>query len=414
MAPTRLRIFDDGRAILPFTLTRPAIDLRVGALRLWEKIAVIAPARLGLLVNDSLAPVVQERGDTPPVNEPFAEGPTWLLNGRTLYAARFWRSVVENLVELPPHDEYAVRDGDRVMVAFLGEERARRFGALVRAGRSPLPAIEGIPVGEEDGDWIDWPWDLVRRNASEIAADWERLGGQKRGGAVSPAATLYRPEQIRVETGARVEAGAVLDARDGPIVLGEGAVIHPLAYVQGPAAVGAGAEVMAGARIRAGTSLGPGCRVGGEVEQSVFHSWTNKYHDGFIGHSAIGAWVNLGALTTTSDLKNTYGTVRVELAGRRYETGEQKIGSFLGDHVRLGIGSLLTSGAVVGPAANLFGGGLLPKTIPPFAWGGATGVEAYDVDRFLRTAELAMARRGVRLGPAEQALYRRIAAQKQE
>ncbi|MCS6800693.1 MAG: putative sugar nucleotidyl transferase [Dehalococcoidia bacterium] len=410
MSPSRLRVFDDSQSIYPFTLTRPAIDLRLGALRLWEKIAVIAPGRIGLLVSDALAPVVAERGDTPPVNEPLAEGPTWFLNGRTLYAARFWRSVVENLVELPAHDEYAVRDGDRVMVALLGEERARRFGSLIRAGRSPLEAIEGIPVGEEEGTWVEQPWDLVQLNAAEIAADWERLGGQKRAGVISSAASFYRPENIRIEAGAKVEAGAVLDAREGPVLVGEGAVIHPLAYVQGPAAIGPSAEVMPGARVRAGTSLGPGCRVGGEVEHSLFHSWTNKYHDGFIGHSAIGAWCNLGALTTTSDLKNTYGTVRVALPDGERDTGERKIGCFLGDHVRLGIGSLLTSGAVVGPAVNLFGGGLLPKAVPPFSWGGATGMEEYEVERFLQTAEIAMSRRGVRLGPAERALYRRIAA----
>ncbi|GIW06808.1 MAG: hypothetical protein KatS3mg060_1613 [Dehalococcoidia bacterium] len=410
MSPTRFRVFDDGRSIYPFTLTRPAIDLRLGALRLWEKIAVVGTARIGLLVNDRIAAVVAERGDTPPVNEPLAEGPTWLLNGRTLYAARFWRTVVESLVELPPHEEYAVRDGDRVILALLGEERARRFSEAVRSGRPPLEALDGIPVGEEAVDWIDWPWDLVRLNAAEIAADWDRLGGQKRSGTVSPAATVYRPEHVRIEGGARVEAGAVLDAREGPIWIGEGAIVHPLAYVQGPVAIGSGSEVMPGARVRQGTSLGPGCLVGGEVEETIFQGWTNKYHDGFVGHSVIGAWGNLGALTTTSDLKNTYGTVRVELPEGIRDTGELKIGCFLGDQVRLGIGTLLTSGAVIGPACNLFGGTLLPKTIPPFAWGGADGIERYDVERFLSTAATAMRRRGATLGPAEQALYRRLAA----
>jgi UDP-N-acetylglucosamine diphosphorylase/glucosamine-1-phosphate N-acetyltransferase len=410
MSPTRLRVFDDGRSIYPLTLTRPAIDLRLGALRLWEKVAVIAPARVGLLVGEAIAAVVEERGDTPPVNEPVAEGPTWFLNGRTLYAARFWRTVVENLVELPPHDEYAVRDGDRVIVAFLGEERARRFSEAIRTGKPALEVLEGIPVGEEAVEWIDWPWDLVRRNAAEIVADWDRLGGQKRAGTVATAASIYRPENVRLEGGARVEAGAVLDAREGPIWIGEGAIVHPLAYVQGPAAVGNGAEVMPGARLRAGTTLGPGCRVGGEVEAAIFQGWTNKYHDGFIGHSVIGAWGNLGALTTTSDLKNTYGTVRVDLPEGSCDTGERKLGSFLGDQVRLGIGSLLTSGAVVGPACNLFGGGMLPRSVPPFTWGGAGGIERYDVERFLVTAETAMGRRGIALGPAERALYRRIAA----
>ncbi|GIW11790.1 MAG: hypothetical protein K6U89_08550 [Chloroflexi bacterium] len=408
-APTRLRVFDDGHPLYPFTLTRPAIDLRLGALRLWEKVAVVAGQRIGLLVPATLAPVVAERGDTPPVNEPLASGPTWFLNGRTLFAARFWRNVVERLVELPAHDEYAVVDGPRVVVALLGEARARRFSEAVRAGQPTRELLVGIPVGQEEVEWIDWPWELLRHHHAEIEADWDRLGGDRRVGMVAPQAVLLRPERIRIEAGARVDAGAVIDAREGPVWLGEGAIVHPLAYVQGPAAIGPRSEVMPGARLRAGTSLGPGCRVGGEVEASIFQGWTNKYHDGFVGHSVIGAWCNLGALTTTSDLKNTYGTVRVELPGGSCETGEQKVGCFLGDHVRLGIGSLLTTGTVIGPACNLFGGGLFPRSVPPFSWGSAQQREPYDVERFLATAELVLGRRGQQLGPAERALFRALA-----
>ncbi|MFN8535208.1 MAG: putative sugar nucleotidyl transferase [Dehalococcoidia bacterium] len=409
ISPTRLRVFDDGWQIYPFTLTRPAIDLRLGALRLWEKIAVVAPPRVGLLMSDAIAPVVVERADTPPVNEGFADGPTWFLNGRTLYAARFWRNLAENLVELPSHDEYAVRDGDRVVVALLGEDRSRRLSEAIRAGRRAVEAIDGIPTGDQSVEWIDWPWDLIRLNAAEIVADWDRLGGGRRTGAVSAAATILRPESVRIEAGARVEAGAVIDAREGPVWIGEGAIVHPLAYVQGPVAIGPTAEVMAGARLREGTSLGPGCRVGGEVEESIFQGWSNKYHDGFVGHSVVGAWCNLGALTTTSDLKNTYGPVRVDLPDGSHDTNERKVGSFIGDQVRLGIGSLLTSGAIIGPASNLFGGGLLPKAVGPLNWGGPASLEPYDVERFLATAEIAMSRRGATLGPAERALYRRLA-----
>jgi UDP-N-acetylglucosamine diphosphorylase/glucosamine-1-phosphate N-acetyltransferase len=177
--------------------------------------------------------------------------------------------------------------------------------------------------------------------------------------------------------------------------------------IQGPAFIGPHSRIVTG-RIREFTTIGPYCRVGGEVECCIFQGYSNKYHDGFTGHSYFGEWVNIGALTTTSDLKNTYGTIRVDLAGEQLDTGLTKLGSIVGDHVKLGIGVLLNSGTTIGTGCNLFGGGMLPKVIPCFIWGGNGEYQEYDFERMLGTAQIAMSRRQVEQTDAHTDLLRYV------
>jgi UDP-N-acetylglucosamine diphosphorylase/glucosamine-1-phosphate N-acetyltransferase len=204
---------------------------------------------------------------------------------------------------------------------------------------------------------------------------------------------------------ARVDPGAVLDARGGPVILDEGAVVEPLSHVVGPAYIGRGAQVLGGKL--SGVALGPQCRVGGEVELTVFQGYSNKRHTGFLGHSAVGEWVNLGAMTTNSDLKNNYGPVRVWVGGIDSETGETKIGCFIGDHVKTGIGTLLATGSVIGPGSNLFAGGrFTPHYLPGWSWWDGASTVPHRWDKFLATVRTAMSRRGRTTTAAyEAALY---------
>ena len=167
---------------------------------------------------------------------------------------------------------------------------------------------------------------------------------------------------------------------------------------------------MLGAKVRAGTTLGPRCRIGGELEASIVQGYSNKYHDGFLGHAYLGEWVNLGAGTSNSDLRNDYGEVTVTVNGRAVDTGLTKVGCFLGDHTKTGLGTLLNTGTSAGAFCNLLpSGGLLPKSLPSFtSWWNGTLRENDDVPRLLKTAATAMARRGVTLTPAHAQLYRAL------
>jgi hypothetical protein len=169
--------------------------------------------------------------------------------------------------------------------------------------------------------------------------------------------------------------------------------------------VGAGTQLLGGFVGR--TTFGPECRIAGEVEECVWQGYANKRHHGFVGHSAIGEWVNLGALTTTSDLKNNYGNVRVTIDGREVDSGSPKVGSTLGAHVKTGIGTLLTTGAVIGVGSNLFGGGTFaPKELPPFSWWDGARNAEHAFDKFLATARIAMSRRGRELSRADESVLR--------
>jgi UDP-N-acetylglucosamine diphosphorylase/glucosamine-1-phosphate N-acetyltransferase len=195
-----------------------------------------------------------------------------------------------------------------------------------------------------------------------------------------------------ISLGASVEPGVVFDLRQGAVVLDQGSEVRSGTRLEGPIYVGPGTKVLGG--FLRGSVFGPECRVRGEISASVFLGFANKSHDGFVGHSVIGQWVNLGAGTTTSNLKNTYGAVRLEVDGERIETGRQNLGSLIGDHAKTAIGTMLGTGTVISAGANVFGPSVPPKFVPPFAWG-CVGTERMSEDGFLRIAERVMVRRNV-------------------
>ena len=204
---------------------------------------------------------------------------------------------------------------------------------------------------------------------------------------------------------AAVEPGVVFDLRGGPVVLESGAEVRAGTRLEGPLWVGANAHVLGGP-VR-GSAIGPRTNVRGEVSNCVFLGYANKAHDGFVGHSVIGRWANLGAGTITSNLKNTYGRVRLDVAGTPLDTGLQFLGSFIGDHAKTAIGTLLATGTVIGTGANVFDAVRPPKYVPPFAWG-ATGSARLSRDGFLKIVERVLPRRDVVVDEATRALLGRI------
>jgi UDP-N-acetylglucosamine diphosphorylase / glucose-1-phosphate thymidylyltransferase / UDP-N-acetylgalactosamine diphosphorylase / glucosamine-1-phosphate N-acetyltransferase / galactosamine-1-phosphate N-acetyltransferase len=219
---------------------------------------------------------------------------------------------------------------------------------------------------------------------------------------------LSNPEQIYLHPATKLEGPLAIDARDGPVII-DAARIEPFSFIQGPTYIGPGA-LISSARIRGETSIGPVCRVGGEIEASVIQGYSNKHHDGFLGHSYLGEWVNIGAMTTNSDLKNTYGLIKVSVEGMgQIDSGVLKLGCFLSDHVKLGIGLHLNGGAVIGPGSNIFGVHFAPKNIPPFTWGGETFRE-YRIDGMIDVTRKVMGRRKLALSAAQEAMLREVFA----
>ena len=266
----------------------------------------------------------------------------------------------------------------------------------------------GLPSRPAEARYVRWPWELMGWNAGAIVED---LGGAPGSieGDVHASAVLLEPARIRVARGAVVEPFAVLDARGGPIAIGPGALVRPHTVVSGPCVIGERTELLGGFIGR--STFGPECRVAGEVEECVWQGFSNKRHHGFVGHSVIGEWVNLGALTTTSDLKNNYGPVRVWVDGREVDSGSSKVGATIGAHVKTGIGTLLPTGASVGVGTHLFGGGrFAPRQSPAFGWWDGERMVEHRLDKFFGAAGVAMGRRGRTLGPADRRLYEALFA----
>jgi UDP-N-acetylglucosamine diphosphorylase/glucosamine-1-phosphate N-acetyltransferase len=251
-----------------------------------------------------------------------------------------------------------------------------------------------LPRRAAGGALIDYPWDLIEHNAKALEADFRHWMTMRE--SVAPPQGVVRvgpPERLLIAPTARVEPLALIDTSAGPVLLDEGAVVKAFSRLEGPCYVGAGTQVLS-ARIR-GSSFGPRCKIGGEVEASIVQGHSNKAHDGFLGHSYLGEWVNLGAGSHTSDLRNDYGQIRVSLAGQRVESGQMKMGSFVGDHTKASLGCLFNTGSFIGPFAQLVtNGSLLPRSLPAFCQVSRGRVqERTDLRQMFHTAGTVMARR---------------------
>ncbi len=207
-------------------------------------------------------------------------------------------------------------------------------------------------------------------------------------------------EKLIVDKSAVIEDFVYLDTKNGPIFIDKEAKIHAGSRIEGPCYIGKKTKIFT-AKIRKNTSIFTDCRIGGEVEQSIFYPYSNKYHEGFVGHSIFGSFTNLGALTTTSDLKNNYGNIRIFLQGKAVDTDIMKLGTLCGDHTKLGIGTLINSGTVIGFSSNLFGGGFFKKEYPSFYWGRADKGTTYDIEKAIETAKISMKRRGINFSKDE-------------
>jgi len=402
-----LGLFEDasGRQLLPLTWLRAACELRCGVDRLIDKAQVhLGRPAARLWLREEIRTVVTERIPlAPPVHDedwcllnaramltadlvPPPAGVAWQHEG-VIVALGVWAEVADGLSERLFLDNEALH----------GWLRARQF------------TIERAP---EAVHLIEYPWNLALLNHAELERQCRRGGVHE--GRIHPGAHLLNAGAIYVGRGAVIQPGVVLDAEAGPIHIEAGAVIQANAVLEGPCFVGAHSIVRPTAVLRAGTSIGPVCKVGGEIEASIMHGYTNKQHDGFLGHSYVGEWVNLGADTVTSDLKNTYGTIRVYLNGVGVESGQHFIGSIIGDHAKTGIGTILPTGGVIGVASNVFTSRAVPKFVPSFAWLTEAGLTNYRIDKAIEIARLVMARRDVHLSDAEARLLVRTAEQARE
>jgi UDP-N-acetylglucosamine diphosphorylase / glucose-1-phosphate thymidylyltransferase / UDP-N-acetylgalactosamine diphosphorylase / glucosamine-1-phosphate N-acetyltransferase / galactosamine-1-phosphate N-acetyltransferase len=407
------------RNFYPLALSRPIWELRCGMTSLGEKLFDrLHPAEMACFLPQYLAEVWQKGW---PVNDlkslsgadlvvvdarvkadslpKLDEGPSRVFldaEGEVLAA----RIVQNDLAKLSP-------PALKPLVNNVGGA-ADSIDAFLAAAKKTLPAAA-------DASLQTWSyiWDLILASPGQITEDYRAVGRS----GIDTEAKVEEPSAIRgsrgdifVGRGARIHPMVVLDAEQGPIFIDVGAEIHPFSRIEGPCYIGRN-SVLLGAKCRAGNAIGPMCRIGGEVEESIIQGYSNKYHDGFLGHAYVGQWVNIGALTSNSDLKNDYSEVKISLDGRtQLSTGSTKVGSLIGDHTKTSIGTLLNTGACVGAMALLVTSGkLLPKFIPSFTWHLNDAIsQGMGKAPLYATARAAMARRKCQWTAADEAMWNAI------
>lgn len=403
---TPIILFEDARwpRFLPLVYLRGLFELRCGCGELRQRVERVASddkafTEVDLWCRPELAGLVAEQ-TTRPVNRASGGG-SLLLSGRG-----FW-SLLPGVAAGDSAWVGTSGKDQQVACVWADDDLAARLSHEVMLDEAALAAAtDGLPRKDVSHlvTLFDWPWELVHFNRAAIEADW-RLAGLKGTSTTDPGVHLLNPGEIHVGGGSRIKPCVVIDAEDGPVWIGANVTVQPHAYIQGPCYIGNNSLIQPGAVIREGCAFGPRCKVGGEVEASIMHGFSNKQHDGFLGHAYLGSWINIGADCLNSDLKNTYGTIRVPINGQDVETGLQFVGMLMGDFSKTGINVAFPTGAVVGVCSNVLVPSP-PKFTPSFTWLDPNGISPFDVDRALGTANKMMARRDRHVTPTLEAAFR--------
>jgi UDP-N-acetylglucosamine diphosphorylase/glucosamine-1-phosphate N-acetyltransferase len=401
----RICVFEDAGVanLQPLTASRPVFDLRCGARSLLQRQQSLFPAAhaQGVWVRPELTELCRLVHSHLAVNEPIALQAHASARGRSLAGGCPPVSLVLiNGRWLPPGSL-----ADSCLAPGVGEVDGEVAYVAVPADSSEVVCPQDLdqslaqwqqtlPRHDAGGLMLDYPWDLVEQNHAALEQDY-RNGTLEGDRVLRPGlAIVGPPERCRVAPTAHLDPLVVVDTTKGPVLIDEGARVQAFSRLEGPCYIGEGTHVL-GAQVR-GSSLGPHCRIGGEVEASIVHGYSNKAHDGFLGHSYLGEWVNLGAGTQTSDLRNDYNEVSVILAGRKVNTGLQKVGSFMGDHTKTSINAALNTGGIIGCFAQVLASGSFPpRVLPSFCQFGHGQVqERTDLRQLFTTAAAVMKRRG--------------------
>ena len=248
-------------------------------------------------------------------------------------------------------------------------------------------------------------WDFIFDIKDILLRNDTKFFDMKIGGDFHESCIFLNQKNIHISDSAKISAGVILDASEGPIIIDENAFIDIGVMIKGNTYIGKNSKINPGAKLNGEISIGPYCKIGGEVEATIFHGYSNKQHDGYIGHSYIGEWVNLGANTNNSDLKNNYGKIKFDLGFKKIDTNEMFIGSMIGDFSKIAISTMLNTGTYIGMGANVFGSGFQNKLIQSFSWGKK---EVIDFKKFLSTLEVVKSRRDENISEKEKNLLRTL------
>ncbi len=374
--------------LLPFTYTRPVANMRIGIMTIdekWQK--HLKEGVFGYKTADYLQ-------DKFPLNQGTAN---ILINGSICPN----EVLIEEIAQLKAPKQALVW-GNVLVAVYVEAANLANFSEDISAYQCTETKSTSILQ-------INYSYDLFSKNGEAIAQDFDFLTKGRVSQAIPAGNQFINPERIFIEEGAKVQF-SILNASTGPIYIGKNAEIMEGCKVRGPFAICEEAGLKMDAKIYGPTTVGPHCKVGGEVNNVIFYAYSNKGHDGFVGNAVIGEWVNMGADTNNSNLKNTYDEVKLwNYRTEKFEkTGLTFCGLMMGDHAKCGINTMFNTGTVVGVGANIFGTGFPRNFLPSYSWGGAQGLETFVLPKFYKTAEAVYKRRNVPFTDADKAILKHV------
>ena len=416
-------IFEDAQVInlTPVNDLRHSSELICGVFSLLEKTSEFFPPRkfsFTLHVRKHLEQYCGEKFPDCKINS-LRRGDTLFLNSRIIYSRNFIEGILLNLSDF----KNTVFLNNKTIIAFYCTVdkidsvkkiiESRSDNNLIGLNNIKKLRLREIQIDELDSEaagelvFIDYPSDLVLYHEDEITNDLKLLF--KIANRTNPSgykAELINKKGICISKDCSINRNTVLDASKGNIFIAKGVTIEPFSYIAGPVYIGPYSTVRAGSKLYGPLRIGEHCKVSGEITSSIIHSYFNKQHHGFLGHSYLCEWVNLGAGTTTSNLKNNYSIITLKLKGKTVNTGSIFLGSIIGDHTKTSINTMLNTGTTIGISSNLYGGGFHSKNIPPFSWADAqsgTSVK-YDINKAIKTAKISMKRRNAVMSNAYESM----------
>jgi len=382
-------LFEDShwQNFAPISLTKATFDIKIGAKSFFEEQTVIPET---LLTREYLAAVTAERHAGCNVNPTSIDSDTLFINGLIHPAA-----IDRDRLLKSSHTFAITTDSDnRLLIAKLNREGVESLQERVAAGKEinvknlRVEKLTKLQNYETEGI-LSQPWDIIRVLENSLAI---QVSAMKNEAELGEGVRVEGKNTVALGSGATLEPGTLLDVRNGGIYIGPSAYVSTSRIV-GPAYIGGMTQIKHFTIIEA-SYIGYNCRVAGEVEHSIISDYTNKAHAGFIGHSYVGEWVNIGAMTTTSDLKMTYGNIKMKRGKNKVDTGQNKIGSFFADMVKTSIGTLIYSGRQMGVSSHLHG--LVAQDVPSFTiYGKSIGLRNVELklDSVIETQKKMMRRR---------------------
>ncbi|MBI2184523.1 MAG: hypothetical protein HYU39_06145 [Thaumarchaeota archaeon] len=398
-------IFEDQETasrLEPLTHTRPCFDLIAGTTTLLQHLLHnIHTDQYSIMVRKNLEKVTKQRHKECQVNPTTTDQDTIFINGSTK-----WNHELTKIITKPA-PFIAVTEKQIIALKVKQKQAQHMLEEAHQKELLPAKTSVGKKFDLPSNPLIQGPWELVEMNPQLITNHFPTITRDKRRSHID-ATRLGRSNDIFVEEGSLLEKPVVLDARQGPIFIGKDSEIQAFTRITGPTYIGRNV-ILHSAQIGEGCTIMDHSRIGGELDKTIIAQYSNKQHTGYIGHSYIGEWVNLGALTSNSDLKNTYGEIKVNVQGRTVNTGLIKVGCFLADSCKTSIGALIYTGKRIGVASQLHG--LTAEDIPSFTiYSKSVNGKAFELnlDSALRTQERMMSRRGVKMTMEEGDLLKQL------